>query len=147
MSEFLKQLFGRDTRGVRTLNLWIHIGWVYLILAHQGHLTKIFLPKNILDNHVFILASAITTVIVTFFTFGETPKSQEWKLKTKYVSLVCGALTQAVIVTQYVATYPPLSPMIFVCTSICVWLILGAVYVKYAYADQPKDGSNVRSGP
>lgn len=130
MEEFLKLLYGKDTRSVRTFNFAIHVIWVYLILVHLSNLSAVYLPTNIVDNHALILGLAITTVIVTLGSFIE---SDEWKLKVKYMSLTLGGFTQSIIAIQYIRIFPPLSIMVIVCTALALWFIGGALYIKYAY--------------
>lgn len=126
MSNILRHLYGSDTRSLRVLNTTIHTIWVYILLVHLGNVLLVDLPCINGSTYFSLLGVSIGTVILSLGSFIET----RYKKKLKYLSLILGSLTQALIGIQFVTAFPPFDLMIVVTTVLSIWFVMGAFYLK-----------------
>lgn len=126
MHDILQLFYGKDTRSVRVLNLFIHLIWIVLILSHLSGLVIVDLPKNDDYNYIHILVSSAFIVILSYISFMPEYSS----LKLKYLSLTLGALTQSFLGLKYASIYPPFNIMVIVSTTLAIWFLFGAIYIK-----------------
>lgn len=126
MNNLLRQLYGSDTRSLRVLNTTIHIIWAYILLVHLGNILLVDLPCINGSTYFSILGLSIGTVIFSLGSFIDS----KLKIKLKYISLILGSLTQALIGIQFVTAFPPFDLMIVVNTVLSIWFVLGAFYLK-----------------
>lgn len=125
----LSKTFNGDTRTVRVFNLSYHLIWLILLLAHITKLFVIDLPDTFeprMNLLIWLILSCISLSILSLITEGRR------RILTKYVSLLLGSLIQLIIAYKYVTLYPPLTPMVIVSSTISLWFMAGALFVKKA---------------
>lgn len=123
----LTKTYNNNTKSVRIFNMYYHIIWLFLLLAHITDLFVIDLPYTFaskLGLFVWLIVSCIGLTIVSLTAKGRR------RILCKYVSLLLGSLIQLIIAYKYMTLYPPLTPMVIVSILLSAWFIGAALLVK-----------------
>lgn len=135
LKSVLSVIFGKDTRGIQILNLYIHVIWLIMMGLYLNDPTKVSFIGSIL-THITMLtilcAILITVILVSIKAIGER------KQVLKIFGLLLGSVIQGIISSGYVKAYPPLDTMSIFCISLCFWFAGAALYVVKV------EGFNVR---
>lgn len=135
VQSILSLIFGKDTRGIQILNLYIHVIWLIMMGLYLSDPTKVSFIGSILTHIttlIILCAILITVIVISIKAIGER------KQVLKIFGLLLGSVIQGIISSGYVEAYPPLDTMSIFCISLCFWFAGAALYVVKV------EGFNVR---
>ena len=135
LQSILSLIFGKDTRGIQILNLYIHVVWLSMMIIYLNNPNKVSFIGSILTHIttlIILCVVLLTVIIISFKAIGER------KQILKIFGLLLGSVIQGIISSGYVKAYPPLDTMSIFCISLCFWFAGAALYVVKV------EGFNVR---
>lgn len=122
----LKIIYGRDTRGIQMLNLYVHIVWLVMILMYLSDNNQVGFIGNVLTHIPTLL---VLTIALIFTIILSLRVIRERHQILKVFGLLLGSVIQGIISSGYVKAYPPLDTMSIFCISLCIWFAGAALYV------------------
>ena len=122
--KILTSLYGVNTRAAQVLSVVIGLIWCALIALADHFNVPIDLPVKVINGQLgsrYIILASIIFSSIAFMCNGKR------KQRFKVFGLLLSSLFHAVIASAYIAEFPPLEPLVVICTMISIWL-LSAVY-------------------
>lgn len=124
--DFLRTLYGRDTRPAQWVNIITSSLWVLVWVLNHTNTLAFNLPPNTcaaLGQTSVFFAFALVFSLCNFLTVGKTHQI------IKAFSFALGALANIVITNSYIQAYPPVEPMMFFSLALCLMFLFAVFYI------------------
>lgn len=124
---YIKYLYGADTRAVQIINFINNCVWFSLLILNTLSLNKVNIPVKLEEDSFYPLI--IICISLLFSILGFITKNYKHQL-FKLAGLLFGSLVQAIIASAYISKYPPFEPMLIVCVSLSLWFLGAVIYIS-----------------